>query len=197
MIRPWDILDSKELANYRIFRLQATRKVNPRNGYEHEFIVAHAPNWVNVVALTEEKELIIVEQFRHGSGTIEKEIPGGVMDKTDDSPLAAGLRELLEETGYVGENARVIGQVFSNPAIMNNTTFTVLVENCRKVQEVELDQGEDLMTHLVPLTDVRRLASEGHFGHSLVLAALYHYELNCDPVRDRDADRQQDRPVTG
>jgi ADP-ribose pyrophosphatase len=178
MIRPWDILDTRELADYRIFRLQATRKVNPRNGHEHEFIVAHAPDWVNVVAITADRELIVVEQFRHGSESIQTEIPGGVMDPTDNSPLEAGLRELREETGYAGENARIIGKAFSNPAIMHTTTFTVLVENCRKFHDVELDQGEDLVTHLIPLDDVRRLASEGRFGHSLVLAALYHYELD-------------------
>ena len=179
MIRPWPKLGSKPVGDFRIFTIRADRKVSPRTGREHEFYVLDSANWVNVIALTPDQQLVLIEQFRHGSNTVELEIPGGMIDPGDGSPEAAGQRELREETGYVGENARILGQVFPNPAIMTNTCFTVLVENCRCVQPVEFDHGEDLLTRLVPVAEVAGLVEQGRIKHSLVVAALYHFDLWC------------------
>src|SRR4051812_40028013 len=126
---PWPKRASKKLADYKIFTIRGDTLVSPRTGHEHDFYIIEAVNWVNVVALTTTGQIIMVEQYRHGSTTIELEIPGGMMDPGETAPIAAGLRELKEETGYEGTNARLIGQIYPNPAIMNNTCYTVLVEN--------------------------------------------------------------------
>ena len=134
-------------------------------------------NWVNVIALTPERNLVMIEQYRHGSNTIELEIPGGMMDPGDASPVAAGLRELREETGYEGENPRLLGQIFPNPAIMSNVCYTVLVENCRCVHPLQFDHGEDLVTRLVPVSELPGLVAAGKIQHSLVVVALYYFDL--------------------
>ena len=177
MILPWPKISSRPVGEFRIFSLRTDLKKSPRTGREHEFLVMETANWVNVVAVTPDQLMVLVEQYRHGSDTVELEIPGGIMDARDASPEAAGCRELREETGFEGEHARVIGRVFANPAIMSNTCFTVLVENCRLVGPVQFDSGEDLATRLVPVAEVAGLAALGKFRHSLVMAALYHYEL--------------------
>jgi 8-oxo-dGTP pyrophosphatase MutT (NUDIX family) len=87
----------------------------PRTGQQHDFFVIESVDWVNVLAVTPDEHLVMVEQYRHGSNTVELEIPGGVMDSTDRSPLETGLRELREETGYEGENGRLLADVYSNP----------------------------------------------------------------------------------
>ena len=177
MIKPWQKVSSKSLGEFRIFSLRADRKISPRTGAEHDFYVIDSVNWVNIVAITPRRELVMIEQFRHGSNTVELEIPGGMMDAPDELPVATGIRELREETGYEGENARVIGKVFPNPAIMSNTCYTLLVENCRCVHPVEFDQSEDLITRLVPVADAPRLVAEGKIAHSMVIVALYHFDL--------------------
>src|SRR5213592_2314804 len=146
MIKPWPKIDSRSAGDFRIFTIRADTKVSPRTGAQHEFYVIDSANWVNVIAVTPASELVMVEQFRHGTETVELEIPGGVMDPEDSSPEATGVRELREETGYEGKNARVIGKIFPNPAIMSNTTFTVMIEDCIRTQPVLFDHGEDLMT---------------------------------------------------
>jgi ADP-ribose pyrophosphatase len=100
-----------------------------------------------------------------------------MMDPEDPSPEAAGVRELREETGYAGDNARIIGEVFPNPAIMSNTCFTVMVENCRCLHPVEFDHGEDLVTRPVPIVEIPKLISTGQIRHSLVIVGLYYFEL--------------------
>jgi ADP-ribose pyrophosphatase len=134
-------------------------------------------NWVNVIALTAKDELVMIEQLRHGTETVELEIPGGIMEAKDASPVATGVRELREETGYEGENARILNEVFPNPAIMSNVCYTVLVENCELRHATELDQGEDLVTRLVPVRDIPELVRTQKIRHSLVVVALYYFDL--------------------
>jgi 8-oxo-dGTP pyrophosphatase MutT (NUDIX family) len=176
-ILPWRKISSRPAGDFGIFSIRSERKQSPRTGREHEFVVLDAGNWVNVVAVTPDHFMVLVEQYRHGSDTVELEIPGGMIDASDASPEAAGCRELREETGYEGAQARIIGQVFPNPAIMSNTCFTVLVENCRPAGPVQFDSGEDLITRLVPVAEVAGLVASGKIRHSLVIAALYHFEL--------------------
>ena len=177
MIKPWQKVQSKPLGNFHIFKLRSDEKISPRNGIAHNFFVIDCVDWVNVVAITPEHQLVMVEQYRHGSDTVELEIPGGTSDATDSSPVATGIRELREETGYEGENARTIGEIFPNPAIMSNKCYTVLVENCQLKHPIELDSGEDLVTHLIPLREVPKLVASGKIRHALVVVALYHFDL--------------------
>jgi ADP-ribose pyrophosphatase len=177
MPKPWRKLSSTPVGDFKIFRLRSDRLLSPRTGREHDFFVIDSVNWVNVIALTPERQLVMIGQYRHGSGTVELEIPGGMIDPRDSSPAAAGIRELREETGYAGENAHIIGEVFPNPAIMSNTCFTVMVDNCRCLHPVEFDHGEDLVTRLVPIAEVPQLVAAGKIKHSLVIAALYHFDL--------------------
>jgi len=177
MIKPWQKISSNLLGNFKIFTIRTDRKISPRTQHEHDFFVIDSNNWVNVIAVTPDQKLVMVEQYRHGSNTVELEIPGGMIDAKDSSPVAAGVRELREETGYEGTGARILGEILPNPAIMSNTCYTVLVENCRLTHPVEFDHGEDLITRLVPVADIPRLVAEKKISHSLVVVALYHFEL--------------------
>ena len=176
-IKPWQKVSSEHVGNFRIFTLRSDRVISPRTRQEHDIYVIDCVNWVNVIAVTPDRHLVMIEQYRHGSATVELEIPGGMIDAKDASPTAAGLRELREETGYEGENPRLIGHIFPNPAIMSNTCFTVLVENCRCLHPVEFDHGEDLITRLVPIADMPQLVAAGKIQHSLVVVALYYFDL--------------------
>jgi ADP-ribose pyrophosphatase len=177
MLKPWERLSSKPAGDFKIFSIRSDRLVSPRTQQAHDFYVIDCVNWVNVIAVTPQQELVMIEQYRHGSGTVELEIPGGMIDPHDASPLAAGIRELREETGYEGQNPQIIGEVFPNPAIMSNTCYTLMLENCRCAHPVEFDHGEDLLTRLVPVSDLPHLVASGKIRHSLVVVALYSFEL--------------------
>jgi len=177
MIKPWKKVRSTNVGDFRIFKLRTDISINPRTGKEHDFIVLDSVNWVNVIAVTPDQKLVMVEQYRHGTNTTELEIPGGMMDPHESDPVATAVRELREETGYVGEKARLLGKVLSNPAIMSNVTYTVLVENCRLEYAVEFDHAEDIETRLVPVSEISQLVADEKIGHSLVVVALYHFDL--------------------
>ncbi|HEY3857388.1 MAG TPA: NUDIX hydrolase [Verrucomicrobiae bacterium] len=177
MIEAWRTISSKQKEDYRVFSVRQDRKVSPRTGKEHDFFVIDTTNWVNIIAMTPEDQVVFVEQYRHGSGTVELELPGGVMDAEDKSPEATASRELLEETGYEAKNPQVIGKIFPNPAIMNNSCFTVVANNCRYVKPVQFDHAEDLATRLVPLAELPQLVAAGKIRHALMVAALYEFDL--------------------
>jgi ADP-ribose pyrophosphatase len=177
MIKPWSKISSSRLGDFRIFTIRSDLKVSPRTGKEHDFFVIDCVNWVNVVAVTSDAQIVMVEQYRHGSNSVELEIPGGMIDAADASPALAGVRELREETGYEGENPRIIGEIYPNPAIMSNTCYTLLVENCELKHPTVFDHGEDLVTRLVPVSSIPELVGSGKIRHSLVVVALYHFEL--------------------
>ena len=177
MPESWKKVRSTSLGDVRIFKLRSDVSISPRTGKEHDFFVLESVDWVNVIAVTPDQQLVMVEQFRHGSNTVELEIPGGMMDPGDADPVATAVRELREETGYAGENARLLGKIWSNPAILSNLTYTVLIENCRLQHKVDWDHAEDLMTKLVPVAELPKLVAEEKIGHSLVVVALYHFDL--------------------
>ena len=177
VIEPWKKLESRAAGDFRIFTIRSEKKRSPRTQKDHDFYVIDSVNWVNVVALTANDEIVMVEQFRHGSDSVELEVPGGMMDAGDSSPEFTAERELKEETGYGGERPRIIGEVFPNPAIMSNTCYTVLIENCRCIHPVQFDQSEDIVTRLVPAREISTLVQRGKIKHALVVAALYAFEL--------------------
>lgn len=177
MIKPWPKTGSQPAGDFRIFKVRTDRKISPRTGKELDFFVIDCANWVNVIAVTPDERLVMVEQYRHGSNTVELEIPGGMIDPHDASPTAAGMRELREETGYEGVEAEILGQIFPNPAIMSNSCFTVLVRDCALKHPVEFDHGEDIITRLIPASEIPGLVAAGKICHSLVVVALYYFEL--------------------
>ena len=178
MIVPWQKVASKPLGDFRVFSLRLDQKISPRTKLPHDFYVLESPTWVNVIAVTPTHELVMVEQFRHGTNTIELEVPGGIMDKTDADPVATAVRELREETGYEGRNARLLGEVFPNPAIQSNTCYTVLVQDCALRHPTQFDSGEDIITRLVPAAEIAGLVTAKKIRHSLVLCALYYFDLS-------------------
>jgi len=98
MIHPWPKISSKKVGDFRIFQIRSDVRRSPRTGAEHDFFVLECVDWVNVIALTPDDQLVMVEQYRHGSDTVELEIPGGMMDPGEHSPVACGVRDLREET---------------------------------------------------------------------------------------------------
>ena len=177
-VQKWGKRDSRLISDHRIFKIREDNTINPRTGTEHKMVVLECPDWVNIIALTPERDVVLVEQYRQGSETVELEIPGGMMDPGEKDPVATAVRELTEETGYTGQNARKIGECFANPAIMDNRVHTVLVENCRLTDKVKLDAGEDITTVLIKVEDLPKMVREGKIRHSIILAALQFFALN-------------------
>jgi 8-oxo-dGTP pyrophosphatase MutT (NUDIX family) len=154
-----------------LFRLRRERFRSRHSGKVHAFYVMHLADAVNVVAVTPERQLVMVRQFRAGSGHDSLETPGGLLEP-EENALAAGARELLEETGYAGDPPELLGTVWSNPSIMSSRSTTLVIKNARRVALPKLDHNEELTVELVPAADVMAMIRDGRIDHSLVVAGL-------------------------
>jgi ADP-ribose pyrophosphatase len=175
MIKEWKLLDSEIDGDYKVFKIKAVHAVSPRTNRTGKFYTIETKDWVNIVAITENQEVVMIRQYRHGSKEVSLEIPGGLVD--EDHPEEAALRELLEETGFAGENIKYLGAVNPNPAIFNNRCHTYFVEKARKVSKKNLDPDEDIEVVLVPISEIPSLLEGGLINHALVVVAFYYYFL--------------------
>ena len=167
----WEKLGHTVQAHTRIFDVQSVRYRHPGRKTERDFFVIAAPDWVNVVALTPDHQLVLVRQFRFGTDEFSLEIPGGVIEAGED-PVAAGRRELREESGYSGPRARLLGRVHPNPAMQNNRCHLVLVEAAQRREDLEWDEDEEFEIVTLPVDEVYALAYAGGITHALVMDAL-------------------------
>ena len=145
--------------------------------HEGTFYVLDVPDWVNIIALTPQKEVVLVEQYRYGIENPSLEIPGGMCDEAGESPLATARRELREETGFVSGNWTPLGRVSANPAIQNNYIHFFLAEECSHDAETNFDRHERIVTHLLPYRDFLNRVEDETIDNCIVVAALAKYLL--------------------
>jgi ADP-ribose pyrophosphatase len=173
----WEKLGQEVRLSTRVFDLLGVRFRHPVRGTEKQFIVVQAPDWVNVVALTAEQRIVLVRQFRFGIDAFSLEIPGGVMEAGED-PVAAGRRELREETGFTGGTARLLGSVHPNPAIQSNRCHYVLIEAAVRSHNFDWDADEEIQVETRPVDEVLALVHGGGITHALVLNALLLFDAH-------------------
>ena len=131
------------------------------------------PDWVDVIALTAERNVVLVDQYRHAVGQIRTEFPAGAVDEAE-APLAAIKRELLEETGYASDDWHLLGSAPVNPVLQTNRIHCFLALGAQKVAEQDLDEGEAIRTHEQPLSEfLDQVEAGGLELPALQLASLY------------------------
>ena len=170
--RPWPRHGSREGANYRIFRSRWDDLENPRTGQRMERVVLETPDWVNVIALTEDTgDIVIVKQYRFGRGGNTIEIPGGMIDPGEE-PLFAAKRELREETGYVAKSWTPLVPVAPNPAFIDNHCHHFLAQGATLDETQELDAGEDIVVTTMTPAEAVAAVHSGAITHALVVTAF-------------------------
>jgi len=172
-IRPWPVVDEEHLGQFVIFELSRTTRRSPTTGREHRFLRVDAPDWVNIIAVSTAGQMVLVEQYRHGTDEVTLEIPGGAVDP-GESPHTAASRELEEETGFQPREMHQIGVVEPNPAFMSNRCWTFLALDCRPTGQICPDPSEEIALRTVALGEFPRLIDSGEIRHSLVIAAHDH-----------------------
>jgi ADP-ribose pyrophosphatase len=172
----WERFDSSLMADCRVFKVRRDlSRIGPA-GQEHDFFCIEAPDWVNVVPLTARGEVVMIEQYRHGSEEVTLEIPGGMVDDGEGS-VNAVTRELFEETGFISSNVISLGSSRPNPAIQNNRIHTYLALDVVCRQKPRIEGTEHTTVRLVPKEAVPELISRGVIDHALVILAFYKLRL--------------------
>ena len=171
-IRPWKRKASRKLVDCRVFTVSESTSISPRTGDDHTFFYLDTADWVNIVPITVDDEVVFVRQFRHGSEEISLEIPGGMVDPGED-PQVAAVRECLEESGYQAGSVESFGVLNPNPALFCNKLHTYVARQVEAIGEIANTSTEHTEVELVPMKDLPGLLQSGAIDHALVAATLW------------------------
>ena len=180
-IKPWKCLSKKLLHKTRVFDLMVQEMEKPAvdsdsgggtEPYIDDYYFIECPDWNNIIALTSDGLVVLIEQFRHGVKEVCLEIPGGILDP-GETPEEGAVRELAEETGYVPTKVESLGFVHPNPALQDNKCHFFLATDVELKLEPNLDSSEDIAVRLVPLEEVLILIEKGVISHALMISAFF------------------------
>lgn len=176
-INKWQTLNKEFVGNFKIFDLYYCDRVHPIKNTSSRFVSLESPNWVNIIPITNDKKIIMVEQYRHGTDDVSLEIPAGLIEKGEFHRIAAE-RECAEETGFVGNGeAEILGFVEPNPAFLGNKCYHYVWFDCEKKFEQNLDENELINIKMFPLADLKDLINSGAIRHSLVISAFMYFNM--------------------
>lgn len=169
----WQIIESKYLIEQPWCTVRADHVKLPNSVEIPNYYILEYPNWVNVIAITKENQFVMVHQYRHGIQKRLYELPAGVCDPTDPSPLESAKRELLEETGYGGGDWQEYSVISANPGTHNNLCYCFLATNVEKISEQHLEETEDLKTAILSLEEVKQLLINDEIKQAMHVAPLW------------------------
>ncbi|KQC11750.1 MAG: hypothetical protein APR63_12205 [Desulfuromonas sp. SDB] len=167
----WELLSSELNSDLNIFKVNISKYRNLRNGTILDAVILDTPDWVNVIAVTEDNRIILVEQFRFGAAMKSLEVPAGLIEP-GEAHLQAAKRELSEETGYTSEQWEYLGFVKPNPAFLNNRCHFWLARNVQLTEQPRPDPGENLKVKLITSRELKQAVIDGKINHSISIAAL-------------------------
>ncbi|EKR18792.1 NUDIX hydrolase [Leptospira interrogans] len=176
----WSKINRKDLVDTPIFKLVSWNITSPDKKISKDFFHLESLDWVNIIALTPDNKIVLVDQYRHGIHRFSLEIPGGIAEK--NSLLESAQAELVEETGYVSQDWEYLGKVTGNPAILDNWCHTFIAKNAHRLHKQNLDDSEQIEIFETPIENIPKLIADHILHHGMVVAAFGMYFIK-NPIR--------------
>ena len=158
----------------RLLRLELDRVKEPAGPGDYGPVVRREvvrhPGAVAIVAVTPERKLVLVRQYRYAAGRFLLEIPAGTLEP-GENPEDAARRELREETGYSAESLRSLGAFFSAPGFCDEVIHLFRAEGLTPGEQ-DTDFGEEIALVEIPVEEGRRRLLAGDFEDGKTLGGL-------------------------
>lgn len=170
----WRIVESSYLFKHKYLTIRKDKVITQNGVTIPDFFVIENPDWINVIAITDEGLFVLEEQYRHGLGVVEFELCAGMIEE-GESPIEAAKRELREETGYAGGNWELFMKSSPNPSSMNNINYTFLATGVKKQFNQQLDLRENINVILMSKEEIINLLNEDRITEGIMQAPLWKY----------------------
>ncbi len=173
-MKPWKTVASKVTLRDTWITLRADVCMTSSGILLDPYYVLEYPDWVNITAMDDQERLLLVRQYRQGSGRIEYEIPGGVIDPHDATPQDAARRELLEETGFHADEIVPVGRLSPNLATHANTLHCFAARGLHHdPASLNPDETEDIAWEFASLTRVSEMIADGRYRGALQVSGIF------------------------
>ena len=168
-------LSSEYIYKGKIINLRKDRAMLPDGRATSREVIEH-PGGVCVAALADKDEVLFVRQFRYPYMEVVLEIPAGKRDKSNESPLECGKRELLEETGASAEKFIPLGTLYPSPGYCGEVIWMYAASGL-SYGEQHPDDGEFLTAEKIPLDTAVEMILSGEIKDAKTQAAVLKLKL--------------------
>jgi 8-oxo-dGTP pyrophosphatase MutT (NUDIX family) len=176
--RPWQVLSTSITYGDEWITLRSD-KVRLPNGHElGTYHTIEGPDWASIVPITDGGRIVLTEEYRHGARKTLLQLPGGHIEEGEGA-LAAGRRELLEETGFTGGTWYELGTIFAASARLTSVVHLYLALGVKAQGRPRRDVGEDIRVCTMPWSKFSREMVHGQIDLSDTcdLATLMRLQL--------------------
>lgn len=170
----WKVLSSKYLIKNKWLTVRQDHVKMPSGVEMEDYYILEYPNWINVIAITEDGKFVLERQYRHGTQSVDYELCAGTFEE-GETPIEAAQRELLEETGYSGGEWQLYCMSTPNPAAMTNTNYSFLAKGVKNTGSRHLEKTEDIKVQLVSFEELEKIVENNEIKQGQMLAPLWKY----------------------
>lgn len=170
----WETLSQEYLIRRPWLTARRDKVRLPTGAVLDEYYVLEYPDWINVIAITPDRQFVFVRQYRYALGKTVNELCAGVCEK-GETPLQSAQRELMEETGFGGGDWTEYMTLSANASTMTNLTHCFLAVGVVPQSRQHLDLGEDIEVKMFSESQVKEMLDGGEIYQSLMAAPLWKY----------------------
>jgi ADP-ribose pyrophosphatase len=180
----------------KIFALRADEVVMPGGGTARREVVEHY-GAVAIVALDDDRNVVLVYQYRHALGRRLWELPAGLLDIGGEPPHLTAARELQEETGLAAADWKVLVDLVATPGFCDESVRVYLATGVSEVEKPEAHHEEaDMIVQRVPLVEAVRMAFAGEIVNATAVGGILAAHMVDDVEKLRPVDAPwTDRPT--
>lgn len=160
-LEKWRVKDSRRVLDHRWAKVRRDSCILPNGSEIDDYYYWEGGDFAQVFALTAESQVILVRQYKHGVKEVVLELPAGMIEATDASPLATAQRELLEETGFEANRWQSLGILHVSSAKATTRAYPFLAHIARWRHAPRLDNEEDIQVILSSIPEVLDLIAKG------------------------------------
>jgi ADP-ribose pyrophosphatase len=171
-LRHWTVRSSSYRVNEPFLRVRSDTVELPDGTVIENYFVRESRGFAIVAALSPERRVVLVRQYKHGIAQIVLELPAGMIDP-DEAPDACAIRELAEETGYAGDPPQLLRTLFADPTSSNASFHVFLIENAVPKFAQSLDTTEAIVVETATIEELRAAVRDGRIGSGSQVAAAY------------------------